>query len=268
MSAQVKRDILSEIVAHKRRELAEQKARVPLASLESKLAQSPAPRGFARAIEAAIATGRAAVIAELKRASPSRGVLREKYDPAAIAASYATGGATCLSVLTDAKYFEGSAEHLIAARAAVSLPVLRKDFMVDPYQMVETRVMGADCILLIVACLSDAELAALARAARDLELDVLLEVHNREELERAHLLRTPLIGINNRDLRTFTTDIETTLGLLPDVFPDRTVITESGIDNQEQIRLLRSRGVNAFLIGEAFMSAADPGGKLRELFGK
>jgi indole-3-glycerol phosphate synthase len=268
MSAQVERDTLSEIVAHKRRELADQKRRVPLVSLEAQLAKSPAPRGFARAIQDTIAAGRAAVIAELKRASPSKGVLREDYDPAAIATSYAASGATCLSVLTDAKYFAGAAAHLIAARSAVRLPVLRKDFMVDPYQIVEARVMGADCILLIAACLSNAELATLARTARDLDLDVLVEVHNREELERAHLLRTPLIGINNRDLHTFKTDIETTLALLPDVFPERTVITESGINNQEQIRLMRHRGVNAFLIGEALMRAADPGAKLRELFGE
>ncbi|MCP5143367.1 MAG: indole-3-glycerol phosphate synthase TrpC [Gammaproteobacteria bacterium] len=261
------RDILKEIVATKFDEVAAQRARVPLDTLEAQLGSLPPTRGFARAITTAIEHGHAAVIAECKRASPSKGVIREDYDPAAIAAAYARGGATCLSVLTDKQYFKGSPDHLKAAREACALPVLRKDFMVDPYQIIESRVMGADCILLIAACLNDATMAELARTAQRCGLDVLVEVHNREELERAHVLRTPLIGINNRDLRTFRTDIETTLGLLPDVFPDRTVITESGIHSADQVRLLRSRGVHGFLVGEAFMSSDDPGARLKQMFG-
>jgi indole-3-glycerol phosphate synthase len=224
------------------------------------------PRGFVAAIRRSLGDGRAAVIAECKRASPSKGVIRAAYDPAAIARSYAEAGATCLSVLTDEKSFGGSAQHLAAARSAVTLPVLRKDFIIDAYQITESRALGADCILLIVACLTDAELTQFCARAAALSLDILVEVHDREELERALQLRTPLVGINNRDLRTFQTSIEVTLGLVRDVYPDRIVVSESGIHSPAQVARLRQHGVNAFLVGEAFMSAPDPGEKLRELF--
>lgn len=260
-------NLLTEIVEHKRLEVAARRKAVPETELLDQAARQTAPRGFTQALRQVILAGRAAVIAECKRASPSKGIIRADYDPEAIARRYAAAGATCLSVLTDEKYFQGATEHLIAARAACDLPVLRKDFTVDPYQITEARAMGADCVLLIAACLSDTEMLACSRHAQDLGLDVLVEVHDREELERAHLLRTPLIGINNRDLRTFTTDIEVTLGLLTDVFPDRTVVTESGIHSPEQVARLRERGVHAFLVGEAFMGYPDPGARLTELFG-
>src|SRR4051812_30036542 len=210
--------------------------------------------------------GKAAGIAEIKRASPSKGVMREQFDPAEIAKSYAAGGAACLSVLTDREFFQGAPEHLAAARAACGLPALRKDFIFDPYQVLEARAMGADCILLIAACLSAAEMKTLEDAALDLGMAVLVEVHDAAELEAALTLRTPLVGVNNRDLRTFETRIETTLGLLEGMPADRIVITESGIASPADVARLRSRGVNAFLVGEAFMRALDPGGALRALF--
>jgi indole-3-glycerol phosphate synthase len=210
---------------------------------------------------------RPAVIAEIKRASPSRGVLREHFDPAAIARSYETAGAACLSVLTDREFFQGAADHLQAARAACALPVLRKDFIIDPYQVAESRAMGADCILLIAACLSDAEMLDLEAAAREMRMAVLVEVHDGSELDRALRLRTPLIGINNRDLRTFETKLETTLGLLPRVPADRILVSESGILAPHDVARMQGAGVNAFLVGEAFMRAPDPGGALRALFG-
>ena len=259
-------DILQRILVTKRAEVDERSARIDIGELR-KIAQDQAPpRGFLAALRASIETGRPVVIAESKRASPSRGMIREDYDPAAIAESYARAGASCLSVLTDEQYFKGSDEHLRLARAACALPVLRKDFMIDPYQVIEARALGADCVLLIVAALDDARLRELAGLALDLGMDVLPEVHNREELSRALMLRTPLIGINNRDLRTFATSLDTTTGLLKDVYPDRIVVTESGIRTAGDVRDLRLRGVNAFLVGEAFMSAPDPGEKLRELF--
>ena len=259
-------DILAEIMSYKLGEVSVRSARRSLADLEALAAAQPPPRGFEAALRRNIAQGLPAVIAECKKASPSKGVMREHYVPAEIAASYAAAGAACLSVITDEHFFQGSDEHLIAARAACALPVIRKDFMVDPYQIVESRALGADCVLLIVAGLSDLQLQELADAARRMDLDVLLEVHNREELERALRLRLPLIGINNRDLKRFVTDIETTLGLLRDIPADRLVISESGINSREQVERLRHREVNAFLVGEAFMRDPDPGEKLRGLF--
>ena len=223
-------------------------------------------RGFYKAIIVQIEQGYPAVIAELKKASPSKGVIRKDFNPAEIAKSYARAGATCLSVLTDVDFFQGSDEYLQQAKAACDLPVLRKDFIIDPYQVYESRVIGADCILLIVAAMDDDSLRLLADTAANLEMDVLVEVHNREELERAMMLRTPLIGINNRDLHTFDTTLETTLGLLVDIMNDRTIITESGINSREDIQLMRKHDVNAFLVGEAFMAVEDPGAKLKELF--
>jgi len=259
-------DILARILARKQQEIAERQRKVPLADIKAKAAQASPPRGFFLAIETTIDAGKPAVIAEIKKASPSKGIIREDFDPAWIAQSYAAGGASCLSVLTDVDFFQGRDEHLQTARAACKLPVIRKDFMMDPYQVYESRAIGADCILLIVAALDDTLLQELTWLALDLGMDILVEVHDREELERALMLRTPLIGINNRDLRTFNTDLNTTLGLLTDVFPDRTVVTESGIHTKEDVALMRKHNVNAFLVGEAFMKADDPGKKLRELF--
>jgi indole-3-glycerol phosphate synthase len=206
------------------------------------------------------------VIAEIKRASPSRGVLRQDFDPAAIAKSYENAGAACMSVLTDKEFFQGSPNHLVEARTACALPALRKDFLIDPYQVSEARALGADCVLLIVACLEDREMRELEKLARSLGMAVLVEVHDAGELDRALELQTPLIGINNRNLRTFETRLETTLDLLPRVPKDRIVITESGILSPADVARLRAQGVNAFLVGEAFMRAADPGAALRALF--
>ena len=261
------RDVLAEIMAHKRTEVAARSARRSLSQLESEITQLPPPRGFERALRAKVAQGLPAVIAECKKASPSKGVIREHYDPAAIAQSYAAGGAACLSVLTDERYFQGADDHLRLARAACQLPVIRKDFMVDPWQIYESRALGADCVLLIVAGLEDLQMQELADAARRVDLDVLVEVHDREELERALRLRLPMVGINNRDLKRFVTSIDTTLGLLRDIPADRLVVSESGISGRDQVATLRGRNVNTFLVGEAFMREADPGAKLRELFG-
>jgi indole-3-glycerol phosphate synthase len=260
-------DILQNILAHKAEEVEARKAVLALDEIKRCALEAPPPRNFARAIEQWIAQGKLAVIAELKRISPSRGVIRGDYQPAVIARAYERAGATCLSVLTDERYFQGADAHLIEARAVSTLPVLRKDFIVDPYQVYEARAIGADCILLIVAGLSDVRLCELAGLAGELGMDVLVEVHNREELERGLMLRLPLIGINNRDLHTFKTDIQTTLHLLLDMMHDRTVVTESGIHTAEEVALLRRHGVSAFLVGEAFMTAADPGERLKELFG-
>lgn len=259
-------NILSAILAHKQTEVSERKKQRPEKSLRAEIGDCPPPRGFEMALQKTIATNRPAVIAEIKKASPSKGVIRENYDPAEIARSYERGGATCLSVLTDEHFFQGADGHLQEARGACSLPVLRKDFMIDEYQILESRLLGADCILLIVAALPDEKLQALAQLANELDLDVLVEVHDREELERALMLRLPLIGINNRDLKTFTTDINTTIGLLYDVFPDRMVISESGINTREDVQLLRKHEVDVFLVGEAFMREPDPGEQLKALF--
>ncbi len=259
-------DILTRIVRHKAEEVAARAQRVPMAVLrERSTAQAP-PRGFLAALENRIRDKRPAVIAEIKKASPSRGVIREDYDPGAIAASYARGGATCLSVLTDEQFFQGADEHLGTARGNCTLPVLRKDFMIDPYQIWESRAIGADCVLLIVAALGDAQLVDLSGLALDLGMDVLVEVHDREELERALALRLPLIGINNRDLRTFETSLDTTLELVGDMPEDHVVVTESGILRREDVLLMQEHGIHGFLVGEAFMRAPDPGMELARLF--
>jgi indole-3-glycerol phosphate synthase len=253
--------ILERIVAAKRAEIADAQRAVPLGKL--KATHAPAVRDFVAALRAK----RPAVIAEIKKASPSRGVLREDFHPAAIARTYEKAGAACLSVLTDRDFFKGSAADLQAARSACSLPVLRKDFVVDPYQVHESRAMGADCILLIAACLTTGQMQELEGLAHGAGMAVLVEVHDAEELERALKLRTPLLGINNRDLKTFQTKLETTLGLLPRVPGDRLVVTESGILAAEDVARMRSAGVEAFLVGEAFMRAPDPGEALQGLFG-
>jgi indole-3-glycerol phosphate synthase len=260
-------DILKKIVRRKREEIAERRAGTPQAQLAEILADATPPRGFADTLAARIAAGQAAVIAEIKRASPSKGVLREDFHPAQIARSYADGGAACLSVLTDVDFFQGSDAYLQQARTACALPVIRKDFIIDPYQVYEARVIGADCILLIVACLDDEGLRELNDLARRLGMDVLIEVHDRAELARALAVDSRLIGINNRDLRTFNVDLDTTLGMLQQIPADRLLVTESGIHSREDVALMRSRGVHAFLVGEAFMRAQEPGERLAELFG-
>ncbi len=259
-------DILLEILDNKNEELGFRRSKKTLQDVRSAADDMEPQRGFFSSISRRIEDDEVAVIAECKKASPSKGVIRENYRPDEIARSYAAAGATCLSVLTDVSYFQGRDEDLQAARAACELPVLRKDFMIDPYQIYESRALGADCVLIIVAALSDLQMQDLVGAAGECGLDTLIEVHDREELERGLMLRTPLIGINNRDLRTFETRLETTLGLLTDVFHDRTVVTESGIHTREDVALMRKNDVNAFLVGEAFMSVEDPGAKLRELF--
>ena len=250
--------ILERIVAAKQAEIAAAKKSTPEVQLDG----APPLRDFVAALRAK----RPAVIAEIKRASPSKGLLRENFDPAAIARSYEKAGAACMSVLTDREFFQGAPEHLSAARAACALPTLRKDFVIDPYQVRESRALGADCILLIVACLEDAQLRELERAALELGMAVLVEVHDGVELERALHLKTPLIGINNRNLRTFETRLDTTLGLLPRVPKGRIVVTESGILSPQDVAQMRAQGVDTFLVGEAFMRAADPGAALRQLF--
>ncbi len=260
--------MLKRILAHKAEEVRARVQRLPLRQLSKQVETASAPRGFVAAIEARIAAGRPAVIAEIKRASPSKGLLRADFDPAALARSYERSGATCLSVLTDTKYFQGADEHLEQARAACRLPVLRKDFLFDDYQVYEARALGADCILLIVAALADTQMRDLQALADSLGMDALVEVHDEAELERAALLGTRLIGVNNRDLRSFETRLETTLELLPKIPPDRIVVAESGILALEDVRRLRAHGVNAFLVGEAFMTAPDPGARLIELFGE
>jgi len=260
-------DILARIVADKAEEVIAAQLARPYDELASVARAAPPARGFAAAIEAAIARGKPAVIAEIKRASPSKGILREAFDPPAIAASYERNGATCLSVLTDEKYFHGSNDYLVQARAACSLPVLRKEFIVDDYQVAESRALGADAILLIVGALDDAQLARFASGAREFGMDVLVEVHDQQELHRALKLDTPLIGINNRNLKTFNASLSSTLDLLPRIPPGRRVVTESGIALPKDVALMRSRGVNAFLVGEAFMRVPDPGAGLAALFG-
>ena len=259
-------DILRKIMHRKAEEVADRALRLPTDRLLEGLGEAAPPRGFADALAAKIAAGEAAVIAEIKRASPSKGVLREDFRPAEIALSYERGGAACLSVLTDMDFFQGSDDYLRQARAACALPVIRKDFIIDPYQVYEARAIGADCILLIVACLDDHQLRDLNALARELGMDVLVEVHDAAELDRA--LRVPgrLIGINNRDLRTFEVSLETTIGLLDEIPEDRILVTESGIQRREDVSRMRRHGVNAFLVGEAFMRAEDPGAMLAALF--
>jgi indole-3-glycerol phosphate synthase len=258
-------DILERIVAVKRDEIAAAKARRSEASLRDEAQRDT--RGFINAVRRKVDAGHAAVIAEVKKASPSKGVLREHFVPAEIAASYEIGGAACLSVLTDERFFQGSAAYLRLARAACALPVLRKDFMVDAYQVFEARAMGADCILLIAACLDDSQMADLEAQAQALGMDVLVEVHDGAELDRALRLKTPLVGINNRNLRSFEVSLDTTLALLPSVPADRLLVTESGILAHADVRRMRNANVNAFLVGEAFMRAPDPGKALADLFG-
>jgi indole-3-glycerol phosphate synthase len=259
-------DILKKIMHRKAEEVIARADRLPLRELAAGLTDAPPARGFADALVARVAAGEPAVIAEIKKASPSKGVLREDFRPAEIAASYARGGATCLSVLTDRDFFQGSEAHLLEAREACALPVIRKDFIVDPYQVYEARAMGADCILLIVACLDDPKLADLNALARELGMDVLMEVHDADELARAAAIPGRLIGINNRNLRTFEVSLETTIGLLDRVPADRLLVTESGILAPEDVTRMRRHGVHGFLVGEAFMRAADPGAELRRLF--
>ncbi|PKM15597.1 MAG: indole-3-glycerol phosphate synthase TrpC [Gammaproteobacteria bacterium HGW-Gammaproteobacteria-2] len=259
-------DILAAICRRKREEVAERLGRVPLAELQARAADMPACRGFASTLQARIAVGDAAVIAEIKKASPSKGVIRADFQPDAIARSYAAGGAACLSVLTDIDYFQGADDYLRAARAACTLPVLRKDFTIDAYQVVEARVLGADCILLIVAALADDALVALSSLAMDLGMDVLVEVHDLDELERALQVPVPLIGINNRNLRSFEVSLDTTLAMKDAVPGDRLLVTESGIHSRADVQRMRAADVHAFLVGEAFMRAPDPGAELARLF--
>jgi indole-3-glycerol phosphate synthase len=264
-------DILNRIVAVKREEIAAGLKKKSLAMVRADAESRVLTRDFVAALRAKIAAGQAAVIAEIKKASPSKGVLRADFIPADIAQSYADGdgvtSAACLSVLTDQQFFQGSVDYLKQARASCPLPVLRKDFMIDAWQIYESRAMGADAILLIAACLDDAQLADLEAIALGLDMAVLVEVHDRAELERALRLRTPLIGVNNRNLRTFEVSLETTLSMRADVPPDRLLVTESGILSRADVQLLRDAQVNAFLVGEAFMRAPDPGLALAELFG-
>jgi len=260
-------DFLKNILMQKAREVAARSEREPLKALRARLDSAPPPRSFAGAIQARLAIGKPAIIAEIKKASPSKGLLRADFHPGELARSYAQAGATCLSVLTDEPFFQGADAHVQEVRAVSSLPVLRKDFIIDTYQVFETRALGADCILLIAAALGDTQMSELAHLARDMDLDVLVEVHDAEELERALRLNLLLIGINNRNLHTFETRLETTLALLPQIPKDRIVITESGIHTPEDVARMRRHGVHAFLVGETFMKAPEPGKKLQELFG-
>jgi len=259
-------DILRRILVHKAEELTRRSEALPIRELSRRVEGASPVRPFLGAIRTRVAAGGAAVIAEVKRASPSAGVLRKDFDPPAIAASYERGGATCLSVLTDEAFFQGADDYLVRARAACSLPVLRKDFIIDEYQVYEARAIGADCILLIVAALGDAQLLGLTGLAVHLGMDVLVEVHDEEELDRALVLGAPLLGINNRNLHTFETRLDTTLELLERIPAGTTVVTESGIHTPAHVAMMREHGVHTFLVGEAFMRAPDPGERLRELF--
>jgi indole-3-glycerol phosphate synthase len=258
-------DILNAILARKREELEAARAAVPFAQMEARAKSAPPPREFVAAIRAKISAGRPAVIAEVKKASPSKGLLRADFDPAAIAKSYEAGGAACLSVLTDCDFFQGAHAHLAQARAACALPVLRKDFITEPYQVHESRAIGADCILLIAAALARQDMQGLERVAHSLGMAVLVEVHDAAELDAALTLATPLLGINNRDLRSFQTRLETTIDLLPRVPKERIVVAESGILQPADVARLQGHGVSAFLVGEALMRAPDPGKALEEL---
>lgn len=258
--------ILKKILARKRKEIAERSAIVSAEELLVRAGSASAPRGFAAAMAAKIAAGESAVIAEIKKASPSKGVIREDFDPASIAASYAVGGAACLSVLTDVDFFQGADEYLQAARAACDLPVIRKDFIIDKYQIYEARAMSADCILLIVSALSEDQLHQLHDEAQSLGMDVLIEVHDKAELEIALKLDNPMVGINNRNLHSFEVSLENTYQLLEQIPAGKIVITESGIHQRDDVAAMRDRNVNAFLVGEAFMRSDEPGQRLREMF--
>ena len=259
-------DTLARILADKAREVAERMSITPQAEIERRAAAAPPLRDFVGALCERIGEGRTGLIAEIKRASPSGGLIRDPFEPAALARAYETGGAACLSVLTDAPWFQGAVEHLEAARAACALPVLRKDFMIDAYQIYQARAMGADCILLIAACLDDAQLADMEAIALALDMAVLVEVHDQHEMDRALKLKTPLLGVNNRNLRTFEVSLQTTLDLLQAVPAQRILVTESGIQTREDVVRLRQAGVQAFLVGEAFMRQPEPGLALAELF--
>ncbi|MEN8261311.1 MAG: indole-3-glycerol phosphate synthase TrpC [Pseudomonadota bacterium] len=260
-------DILKKILDRKTQEVALRSQRIPLTEIKDRAADAWPVRGFYSALSDRAGSGKAAVIAEIKKASPSKGVIRENFKPVDIARDYAMNGATCLSVLTDKGFFQGAEVYLEKAREACPLPVLRKDFMIDPYQVYEARAIGADCILLIVAALEDGIMADLCGIAKALGMDVLVEVHDADELTRALKLDTPLVGINNRNLRTFETSLQTTLNLLPKIPEDRLVVTESGIHTSADVKLMHDNGVHTFLVGEAFMTAEHPGQKMRELFG-
>ncbi len=259
-------DVLKKIIDKKHEELIEFKKNVAQSELELQLAALPPTRGFLNALKLKNANSYSAVIAEIKKASPSKGVLRDVFEPSEIALSYEKAGAACLSVLTDVHFFQGSNQYLREAKAASSLPILRKDFVIDPYQIYESRVLGADCILLIVACLSDDELKSFYALATSIGLDVLIEVHDEVELQRALVLNPPMIGINNRDLRTFNVSLLTTISLIKSVPKDILIITESGIGSQDDVFMMQEYNINAFLVGEAFMSAKDPGAALSKIF--
>ncbi|BCG65970.1 MAG: indole-3-glycerol phosphate synthase [Methyloprofundus sp.] len=259
-------DILKKILATKAEEVAKRKLRMSIVDLQAIIDDTEAPRGFARALQEKALTKKPAIIAEIKKASPSKGIIRENFKPVEIAMDYAMSGASCLSVLTDKEYFKGGEVNLQMARQACPLPALRKDFMIDPYQIHESRALGADCILLIVAALSDTQMHELADTTKQLGMDILVEVHDKAEMERALALDTPLMGINNRDLRTFETSLQTTLDLKAMVPSDRLVITESGIHTPADVQLMMDNEVYTFLVGEAFMRAEQPGAKMRELF--
>ncbi|MBT5388832.1 MAG: indole-3-glycerol phosphate synthase TrpC [Porticoccaceae bacterium] len=258
--------ILKKILARKVEEIAERSAQVPLSELKQKLSHASKPRGFAAALTAKLANGESAVIAEIKKASPSKGIIRADFDPESIAVSYAQGGAACLSVLTDFDFFHGADEYLKQARAACDLPVIRKDFIIDEYQVYEARVMGADCILLIVSALAEQQLVSLHQVAVSLGMDVLIEVHDAAELATALKLENPMVGINNRNLHTFEVSLNNTFQLLEQIPADKIVITESGIHSREDVAAMRERNVNAFLVGEAFMRSDEPGQLLSEMF--
>jgi len=259
-------DVLKRILARKQEEVAERRARVPQRELEARAASASPVRGFADAIAAKLAAGQAAVIAEIKKASPSQGVIRADFDPPAIARSYESGGAACLSVLTDIDFFQGSDVYLQQARAACALPVLRKDFVIDAYQLYEARALGADCVLLIAAALDDAQLSEYAFIAAELGMDALVEVHDIDELERALPVPARLLGVNNRNLRTFDVSLDTTLALKDAVPGDRVLVTESGIRTRADVQRMRENDVHAFLVGESFMRQPEPGAALQDLF--
>ena len=259
-------DILEKIVSTKAEEVIAAQVTTPYSDVERKARSAAPPRGFAQALRTRVAAGHSAVIAEVKKASPSKGLLREAFDPVAIAQSYERAGAACISVLTDRPFFQGAPEYLVAAREACALPALRKEFIIDEYQVAESRALGADAILLIVAALEDAQMAALEAAAHDFGMDVLVEIHDGAELDRALRLKTPLLGINNRNLRNFSVTLDTTFNLLPRIPADRLVVTESGILTRRDVTMMKDRGVHAFLVGEAFMRAPDPGAALTALF--
>ena len=258
--------ILKKILARKQQEIVERSSVTPMAQLLEQAALVSAPRGFAAALDAKLAVGQSAVIAEIKKASPSKGVIRQDFDPAAIARSYAQGGAACLSVLTDVDFFQGADRYLTMARTACDLPVIRKDFIVDPYQIYEARAMGADCILLIVSALNEEQLFQLHEVAITMGMDVLIEVHDAAELNTALKLDNPMVGINNRNLHSFDVSLDNTFKLLEQMPSDKIVITESGIHHREDVVAMRENNVNAFLVGEAFMRSDEPGERLRDLF--